>query len=180
MPTIYGLIGRNIQYSKSKEYFEKKFRSLNINGVYEILDFKCLDEFLDYLHKNKSKKLGGFNITIPYKEEIIKHLDVLDDSAKNVNAVNCINIIDGVMIGYNTDIIGFESSIKPHIKSHHKKALIIGKGGASKAASYILDKFNIGYDKITREYVDNIDMYDIIINASPVGTHPRTDNPNIN
>uniref|UniRef100_UPI0040479970 shikimate dehydrogenase family protein n=1 Tax=Flavobacterium sp. TaxID=239 RepID=UPI0040479970 len=133
------------------------------------------------------KGLRGLNVTIPYKEEIIPYLDKLSKTAKKIGAVNCVTISKKKKLkGYNTDYHGFKKSIKPLLKDHHKKALILGTGGASKAIAYALRNLKIEYDFVSRtadefqfkyEELDAaiFEEYTIIINTTPVGTHPNVD-----
>jgi shikimate dehydrogenase len=133
------------------------------------------------------------NVTIPYKEEVIQHLDTLDKTAKEIGAVNTIKITKrGNLKGYNTDVVGFENSISPYLEIHHKFALILGTGGASKAVAYALKKNNIKYKFVSRNpsakkeisYHDVseeiINKYHVIINCTPLGTSPDVHlSPNI-
>jgi len=145
----FGLIGKNIDYSFSKSYFTKKFESENLPHSYLNFDLKSIDEFPEIIKSNKDLK--GLNVTIPYKETIIPFLDKLDKKAKEIGAVNTIEITEnGTLIGHNTDYYGFKKSIKPYIKKHHKKALILGTGGASKAIAYTLKKIGIDYSYVSR------------------------------
>ncbi|HEY4789291.1 MAG TPA: shikimate dehydrogenase, partial [Bacteroidales bacterium] len=135
---------------------------------------------------------SGFNVTIPYKEKIIPFLDELNETAKAVGAVNTIKFIRNNntkprLVGYNTDIYGFETSLTPLLMPHHKKALILGTGGASKAIKYILKTKGISYisasiedlkeNEIRYEDIDKTMIEDrlLIINCTPLGTYPKVD-----
>ncbi|WP_281542853.1 shikimate dehydrogenase family protein [Maribacter aestuarii] len=178
----FGLIGKNISYSFSRGYFAQKFEALNMQQhVYENFDLKEITEFPSLMKNNAEIK--GLNVTIPYKELIIPYLDELRDSAKKIGAVNTIKVEDGKLIGFNTDAYGFEKSLAPYLKEHHKKALILGTGGASKAIAYVLTNLNIPFKFVSRTGRNNGYTYDdldadilnehkIIINCSPVGTFP--------
>lgn len=187
-----GLLGRNISYSFSKKYFEIKFNDENIKDTtYDNFDIQSIDQFPDIL-KN-TKDLKGLNITIPYKEQVIPFLDKINRKAKAIGAVNTIKISKkGKLTGYNTDCYGFKKSLKPFLKSEHKKALILGTGGASKAIAYTLRKLKISYSYVSRRASEGIDYtYEsltedviknhlIIINCTPLGTFPDVKNcPNI-
>ena len=178
----FGLIGRNISYSFSKSYFADKFINENIvDAVYNVFDLQQIDEVEKVF---ATEGLVGFNVTIPYKQEIIPFLDELSPEAKAIGAVNTVLIKNGKRIGHNTDCYGFHHSILPLLDSHHKKALVLGNGGAAKAVFYILDELNIAYKIVSRTTLENQFTYDdldeeiisqhqIIINCSPVGTFPN-------
>jgi len=187
----FGLLGKNIEYSFSKGYFKRKFEAEQLACTYENFDIDHISIFPKLLQDNSD--ISGLNVTIPFKEDVIPYLDKLDKKAKKIGAVNSITInSNGQLKGYNTDCYGFKKSIKPHLKKHHKKALILGTGGASKAIAYTLKKQNIKFDYVSRESkpnvkftynslsVDDIKDYKIIINCSPVGTFPNINQcPNI-
>ena len=180
---IYGLIGKNISYSFSKKYFSKKFIKLElINCTYENFDLLNINEFKTLIKRNI---LSGLNVTIPYKETIIPLLDSLDIEAEKIGAVNTIKIdSNNKLRGFNTDYLGFLESIKKHIKKKHKKAIILGSGGASKAIVHALEKINISSSIVSRnnkkgnlKYQDLdskiIESSNIIINCTPLGTFPN-------
>ncbi|MGB6269414.1 MAG: shikimate dehydrogenase [Olleya sp.] len=188
----FGLIGKDISYSFSQNYFTLKFKDENIKDTtYQNFDLQTIKDFKNQVLK--TDHLAGLNVTIPYKESIIPFLDSLDKKAKKIGAVNTIKFTKkGNLKGYNTDIYGFKKSIKPHLKKQHKKALILGTGGASKAIAFVLKELNIKYSFVSRQasnkanYTydtlteDIISKHQIIINCSPVGTFPNVDDaPNI-
>lgn len=190
---LFGLVGKDISYSFSKGYFTQKFEDLGAtNCKYVNFDIKTIDEFSRIIHQNKFE-LKGVNVTIPYKEEIIPFLNKLSKSAKKIGAVNTIKITKkGLLKGFNTDVFGFENAIKPLLKKHHKRALILGTGGASKAVAFALKKNKIkikfvsrnpkSKNEISYKSLDEvfINKYKIIINCTPLGTHPNiNDCPNI-
>ncbi len=177
----YGLVGRDISYSFSKTYFSDKFKTEKLKHTYTNIDLKELDELIDFLAIN-IQTLKGLNVTIPYKESIIKHLDEVDETAQEIGAINCIKILTNNRLkGYNTDVFGFEQSLKPILKNHHKKALILGTGGASKAIAYALKQFQIEFVFVSRNPSKNQFSYNdlnktiivnhtLIINTTPLGT----------
>jgi len=187
-----GLLGKNISYSFSKSYFKEKFKNENINNTtYENFDIKNINAFPSIIKETEGLK--GMNVTIPYKEQVMPFLDKINKKAKAIGAVNTIKITKkGKLIGYNTDCYGFKKTLKPHIKSHHKKALILGTGGASKAIAFTLKEMGITYQYVSRTLSDRVGFsyntltendvknHQIIINCSPVGTFPNVkDCPNI-
>jgi len=189
----YGLIGFPLSHSFSQKYFVEKFKQEGISDC-EFKNFpnKNINDFSALIKSNPT--LCGLSVTIPHKQSVIKFLDEIDASAKEIGAVNCIKrwqMADGrwQMVGYNTDIFGFEQSLKPLLKSHHEGALILGTGGASKAVSYILDKSKIKFRYISRtsKYLSYIDINEriiqenlLIINTTPLGMFPNiNDCPNI-
>lgn len=184
---IFGLLGRNISYSFSRDYFTDKFQKLHLNNhSYVNFDMQHCDEFPNII--SSEKNLKGLNVTIPYKQEIIPFLDELDEIAKQIGAVNTIKITkNNTLKGYNSDAVGFEKSIKPLLKNHHQKALILGTGGASKAVAYVFQKNNISFQFVSRnpEAIQEIsyknltqeilESHTIIVNCSPLGTSPNID-----
>lgn len=182
----FGLLGRNINYSFSKGYFTDKFNSENFAGcTYENFDIPEIAAFPEII--KSTSDLKGLNVTIPYKETVIPFLDKLSKKAEQIGAVNTIKITKkGKLKGYNTDYYGFKKSLEPLLQPHHKKALILGTGGASKGVAYALDELNIPYTFVSREAKENaidydrinattFDNYQIIINSTPVGTSPNVD-----
>ena len=178
----FGLIGRNISYSFSKGYFADKFKTENIVGVaYDVFDLQQIQEVEKVFEKDN---LVGFNVTIPYKQDIIPYLDQLSPEAEAIGAVNTVLIKDGKKIGHNTDCFGFKNSLQPLLKPNHTKALVLGFGGAAKAIIYTLNQLGIAYKIVSRTkengdltYTDLneeiLNQYHLIINCSPVGTFPN-------
>lgn len=182
----FGLLGRNISYSFSKGYFTEKFNNENFEGcTYENFDIPEITAFPEIIKKNPDLK--GLNVTIPYKEAVIPYLDKLSKKATEIGAVNTIKITKkGKLKGYNTDYYGFMKSLEPLLQPHHKKALILGTGGASKGVAYALKELGILYTFVSRNEKENaigydrinattFDNYQIIINSTPVGTSPNTE-----
>lgn len=184
----YGLIGYPLGHSFSKNYFNEKFENEEIDAKYinfEIPHIEDLTEILD-----TTPELIGLNVTIPYKEKVISYLDFISPEATAIGAVNVIKVEhkgnDVKLKGYNSDVIGFTRSIEPFLEPCHKKALILGTGGASKAINYGLKSLGletvyvsrferpgtIQYDKITPEIIKE---YNVIVNCTPVGMYPHTD-----
>lgn len=181
----FGLIGKDISYSFSKKYFTEKFsKELFDDCTYENFDIQTIEEFPNVLKENPDLK--GLNVTIPYKEAIIPFLDTMSDKAFRIGAVNVIRFTKkGNLKGYNSDWYGFKKSLEPLLQPHHKKALILGTGGASKAVAFALDKLGIFYTFVSREASENaidynrinattFDNFQIIINCTPLGTSPNT------
>jgi shikimate dehydrogenase len=185
----YGLIGYPLTHSFSKRYFTEKFKKEGIDSTYQNFEIDGIDKFPEITRNNS--EVIGLNVTIPYKEKVIPFLDELDDAAQEIGAVNTIRIKrEGKNIslkGFNTDSAGFEVSIKPFLKIHHKKALILGTGGASKAVKYILKNLGIDYLLVTRKTPGKkeinysslskeiIDEHTVIVNTTPLGTFPNTE-----
>jgi shikimate dehydrogenase len=174
----FGLIGKSLKHSFSKDFFNQKFKELNLkNYFYENYEITNINKIRDLI---KTNSLSGLNVTIPYKQEIFNHLDKVDNIARKIGSVNTIKIENNKLIGYNTDIIGFERSIDPLIKER-KKALILGNGGSSKTVQYVLNKKRIEYTVISRsgsKNYHNINKEDIlnhiiIINTTPLGMFPN-------
>lgn len=178
----FGLLGRNIDYSFSRTYFSKKFKRENIPAQYLNFDLEKIEEFPAIIEN--TSHLGGLNVTIPYKQEVIPYLDALDADAEKIAAVNTIKVgKQGKLTGYNTDFIGFADSLKPFLKPHHKKALILGTGGASKAVAFAFSQLGIAFSFVSRQPKPNnlkysdidkelLEAYSIIVNCTPLGTSP--------
>ena len=178
----YGLIGYPLSHSFSERYFAEKFYTLGIDAKYrnyELHDLDALPEIIQ-LHQ-----LNGFNVTIPYKEKVLHYLDLIDETAKKIGAVNCVKVDQGKLKGYNTDIIGFEKSLHAFIDSKEMKALVFGNGGSSKAVKYVLQKLKIPFQSVSRNeikgsitYSDLTESifkdYHLLINTTPVGMFPHT------
>jgi len=178
----FGLIGKNISYSFSRKFFQEKFNQLQIDATYENFDLQHIEELKLVLQKNKG--LNGLNVTIPYKESILPFLDELSPEAQQIQAVNTIKISNNQLVGYNTDAFGFMKSLFPILEKQHTHALILGTGGASKAVANALKSMGIEYRFVSRNpqqqdlaYADLdetiIQEHQLIINCTPVGTHPK-------
>ena len=179
----YGLLGKNIDYSFSKTFFSIKFEQEKRNDSYENFDIECLGKLNEILAENQ--ELKGLNVTIPFKEDIIPHLDRLDKEAEKIGAVNTIKFgRDGKLIGYNTDHYGFAKALADLLPIKTKTALILGTGGASKAIAYVLDAMQFDYKLVSRNKTSDTITYSeltkemmeshyLVINCTPLGTHPN-------
>lgn len=181
---LYGLIGRRLSHSFSKSYFSNKFSKHSIQAVYENFELEDIAEIQSLFDE---KNLNGLNVTIPYKEAIIPFLDQLDPVAQSIGAVNTVRFHNGIKMGYNTDILGFENSLKPFLEHGMEKALVLGTGGASKAVVYALKKIGLAVLQVSRDpkepnqisYQDcnenAVKWHRLIVNTTPVGTSPNID-----
>lgn len=178
---LFGLVGKNIAYSFSRKYFTEKFRKLLINNArYEVFDLQNLEQLPEIFSK---KNLIGFNVTIPYKEQIIPYLDDLSDEVKKIGAVNTVLLRSGKKTGYNTDVFGFLKTLSLHRKPHHDSALILGDGGAAKAVKYVFDSLEIPYKTVSRKGelnfenlpAETVHASKIIVQCTPVGTFPQVE-----
>lgn len=181
----YGLIGYPLTHSFSKKYFSGKFEREHIaDCVYENYPLSAIDEFPALLQSEKT--LVGLNVTIPYKESVMQYLHELDDTAREIGAVNTIRIAGGRMKGYNTDVYGFMHSITPMLEPQHHHALILGTGGSSKAVAWSFRKMGISYQFVSRnpahpgeisyaEAGNQISRSKIIVNTTPAGMYPNVD-----
>ncbi|GIV26719.1 MAG: shikimate 5-dehydrogenase [Bacteroidia bacterium] len=185
MKKVFGLVGHSLSHSFSKQYFTNKFNTLQLSDyVYELWELKDLKNIREFIHSQGN--VVGFNVTIPYKTEIINYLDIITEEVKNINACNCVFVKDNQWIGYNTDWWGFLKMIENKLDKHYTSAMILGTGGASKAVAYALEKLGIQYIFVSRnehptssnvlsynELVPEIfDQFTLIINTTPVGMYP--------
>lgn len=184
---LYGLIGHPLGHSFSKDFFNQKFQTENIDAQYLNFDIPTIELLNEVLTRQQIK---GLNVTIPYKEKVIPFLVELSEEAKSIGAVNVIKVYQQEnkirLKGFNTDVIGFTESLQPLLNPTHKKALILGTGGASKAVQFGLQQLNIETLFVSRRSCDNTLTYSqltskvmkehtIVINCTPVGMHPHTD-----
>jgi shikimate dehydrogenase len=180
----YGLIGYPLSHSFSQKYFTEKFSKEGIADCsYENFPIPSIEELDTVLSANP--ELRGLNVTIPYKQQVIPYLQ--DKKALHFNACNCIKIVDGKLLGYNTDATGFEISLAAHLEAHHRRALVLGKGGASEAVKFVLGKLGIACTIVSRSLQDEegLTYHDLsadiikenllIINTTPVGMYPNID-----
>lgn len=188
MPKL-GLIGYPLEHSKSAEIFTEKFRSEGIDDFsYELFPLKAIKELNKLL--KQEQELMGFNVTAPFKKEVLPHLYEIDSDAVDVWAVNTVAVskIKGrqLLKGYNTDLPAFRESIEPLLKTHHTKALVLGSGGAANAAKIAFKQLGIEVTQVSRQVRFETLLYDdldqmtvlnhkIIVNCTPVGTYPKVD-----
>jgi shikimate dehydrogenase len=181
----YGLIGFPLSHSFSKKYFTEKFLKEQIdNCSYELYPLSSVNELPGLLEEHPN--LAGLNVTIPYKEVVVPFLTACSAAVQETGACNCIKIQDGKLLGFNTDVIGFEQTLVPLLQQHHRQALILGTGGAAKAVAWVCKKNGIpvqyvsrtkgeqtiGYEDLTKELLER---YPIIINTTPLGMQPNVD-----
>ena len=180
----YGIIGFPLGHSFSRGFFTEKFAREGIDAQYLNFEIPDVRMLLDVLRDNP--ELRGLNVTLPHKQAVIPMLDELSDEAREIGAVNVIRVRDGKLKGFNSDIIGFTESIKPLLKPHHKKALVLGTGGASKAICVGLTRLGLEWKYVSRTpregmmtYEDitaeTLQEYTVIVNCSPVGMFPKVD-----
>jgi shikimate dehydrogenase len=182
---LFGLLGYPLTHSFSQKYFTEKFHKLGIvDAAYENFSIPTIQELSEILASKK--ELAGFNITIPYKKAVIDFLDEASEPVKKMGACNCIKITEGKLKGYNTDVVGFQQSLEPFLKSGQKAALILGTGGASAAVEYVFQQLHIPYQFVSRtgsaeaiSYQDLtkeiMDAHQLIINTTPLGMYPYVD-----
>ena len=183
----YGLLAYPLGHSFSRNYFNQKFEAERIDAEYLNFEIPEIKEIKNVIKENP--ELNGLNVTIPYKEQVIPYLDDLDEDARLIGAVNVIKFSKGLfgkvkLKGYNSDIIGFKQSIEPLLKEHHRKALILGTGGASKAVFQGLKQLGVAstfvsrkakeycitYEEITPKVME---QYTVIVNTTPLGMYPN-------
>lgn len=181
----FGLIGFPLSHSFSKGFFAEKFSLENIKDAqYENYPIDSIDLFTSLWENNSN--LNGLNVTIPYKKAVIPFLQYPSTVVESIQACNCIRLYDGVLYGYNTDVIGFEQSLLPYLKPQHQKALILGTGGAAAAVEWVLKKLGISYQFVSRTESKGVLTYGsldasiisthtLLINTSPVGMYPNVD-----
>ncbi|MBO4811559.1 MAG: shikimate dehydrogenase [Prevotella sp.] len=184
----YGLIGYPLGHSFSIGYHNQRFADEGINAKYMNFEIPSIELLMEVLSQNPDLK--GLNVTIPYKEKVMDYLDYISPEARAIGAVNVIRVIHEkqkiVLRGYNSDVIGFVQSIEPMLESYHKKALVLGTGGASKAIAYGLKSLGIEPVFVSRyerpgtiQYAsitpDVVHEYNVIVNCTPLGMYPKID-----
>ncbi len=180
---LFGLIGYPLTHSFSKDYFAEKFKREAVEDCrYENFQLTSIAELPGIIKDNPD--LEGLNVTIPYKESVLSFLDERNELVRDTGACNCIKIMNGRLIGFNTDVIGFEKSLLTKLQPQHKNALILGTGGAAKAVEFVLKKNQIHYTYVSRRHSQNNIAYEqvtpdileenkLIINTTPVGMYPN-------
>ncbi len=181
----YGLIGKKLGHSFSAAYFTEKFLREGLSEYcytpFELDEIESLPDFLAQM-----PELQGFNVTIPYKQVILRYLDDLSPEAREIGAVNCVKRESRGWVGYNTDFIGFEQALAPLLDETPEEALVLGTGGASQAVQYVLTRWGIPYALVSREASRGNYTYDnlppevvqqahLIVNTTPLGTWPHTE-----
>ncbi|WP_439183470.1 shikimate dehydrogenase family protein [Carboxylicivirga taeanensis] len=182
----FGLIGYPLAQSFSQKYFTEKFEKEGIDARYLNFEMANIDELPAVL--NHHAYIAGFSVTIPHKEHVLKYLDEIDETAQKAGACNAIKVTwenkKPKLKGYNTDLIGFKESIKPLLQSHHKKALILGTGGAAKAIAEAFRSMDIDFRFVSRTKSDEhlpyselnesiLSEYTILVNCTPLGMFPN-------
>lgn len=184
----YGLIGYPLGHSFSISFFNEKFQNEGIDACYVNFEIPQIDDLPEIIASNLDLK--GLNVTIPYKQKVISYLDEISPEAKAIGAVNVISVRRNgkstSLKGYNSDVIGFTKSIEPMLEPMHKKALILGTGGASRAIDYGLKSLGlqtlfvsrtakegaITYNDVTPNLIKE---YNVIVNCTPLGMYPKAD-----
>ncbi len=181
----YGIIGYPLSHSFSQSYFEEKFRKEEINDAsFLSLPIQRIEELETILEKHPG--LQGLAITIPHKKAVVDYLYEASAVVEQTGACNCIRIRGNILTGYNTDVIGFEQAFVKHLQPHHKRALVLGTGGAAAAVAFVLKKLDIPFFYVSRQKVANcisyaeldqriLTDYPVIINCTPLGTFPNID-----
>ena len=182
--TEYALIGYPLVHSFSQQYFTEKFAKENIDACYLNMEMESVGHLAETIKAHP--QLKGLNVTIPHKQSVMPLLHSISDEARKIGAVNCIRIEDNKLFGYNTDVIGFERSIRPLLQPWHKRALVLGTGGASKAVVYGLRRLGVeptlvsrtpadgqlSYSDLTEEVMND---HTVIVNCTPLGTFPKVE-----
>lgn len=189
---LYGLIGYPLGHSFSKGFFTEKFQQLGIDQThcYEKFELETIQQFPELLKKHQAE-LKGLNVTIPHKQTIIPFLDVVDEAALKIGAVNTIKILaDGSTKGYNTDYWGFRWTLEKWVDFQEikpKKALVLGKGGAAKAIVQALQDLGLMTQYVSRTKENDTLTYEelteevlnehlFIVNTTPLGMFPKIEN----
>ncbi len=179
----FGLIGKTLSHSFSKQFFSTKFEKEGLTDTYENIELADISLISEVL---KSRKYSGLNVTIPYKQQIIPFLDELSPEAEKIGAVNTVVFQSGKAVGHNTDAHGFHQSIKPFLTNKHERALLLGTGGASLAVAYVLKNIGIDVHFVSRNpengqfaYSDinqnMVNAFKLVVNCTPLGTAPNVD-----
>lgn len=185
MEKKFGLIGSTVSHSFSKSYFDEKFFREGLRDYhYDLYPLQTVEELKKLLNENP--ELCGLNVTVPYKEKVMKFLSDIDNDAKKIGAVNVIKIQNGKLVGYNTDSDAFYETLEKWFpKIENAKALVLGSGGSSKAVRQALRKLSIPFQIVSREKTSGDLTYEeleqngslltvtpLIINTTPLGMSP--------
>jgi shikimate dehydrogenase len=180
---LYGLIGYPLSHSFSQKYFTEKFEKKGIKDCsYRNFPIATIGEIENIIDQHP--ELAGLNVTIPYKEKVIPFLDEFSEEVSEIVACNCIKIENNRLIGFNTDVPGFEKSFIKKLQPFHKEAIVLGTGGASKAIQFALSKLKIPFIVVSRNPDSSQFSYDdlndsiikthqVIINTTPLGMQPN-------
>lgn len=182
---LFGLIGYPLAQSFSKKFFTEKFEKEGIlDCAYDLYPISTINEFATV---SSTPNLKGLNVTIPYKQDVIAFLNEIDAEAKAIGACNCIKIDGKNLKGFNTDAPAFRNSLLPLLQPHHKKALVLGTGGAAKAVMYVLEKLGIESKYVSRTKEEDgrftydvltqalLQEYTVIVNCTPLGSFPKVE-----
>lgn len=179
----FGLIGYPLSHSFSRKYFTEKFERENLSDCrYDNFPIPSIEHLAGVL--KEYPELCGLNVTIPYKENVLSYLQEKSPLVRKIKACNCIHIVNGKLIGHNTDAPAFERSLREKLQPYHQKALILGTGGAAKAVEYSLRQLNIDYRYVSRKPSARSFSYEqlteklmqdylLIINTTPLGMSPN-------
>ena len=178
----FGLIGKSLSHSFSKKYFQEKFKTESILSCsYENLEFgdeKSLYEFLDQTN------FEGLNVTTPYKKSVVQACSTLSKEVEEIGAANVLKKTSNGWEAQNSDVYGFQALLRPHLRGHHQRALVLGSGGASKAVTFVLKKLGLDFINVSRTAGAGRATYDqlnknavrdfnLIVNTTPLGTFPE-------
>ncbi|MFC7060705.1 shikimate dehydrogenase [Halobacillus seohaensis] len=197
-----GLIGYPIAHSLSPWIHNRLLEEQGLKGDYQLFEIEP-DQFDIRIKKLKEYDLDGFNVTVPYKERILNYLDEIDEAAEFLGAVNTVKVENGKWVGYNTDGIGYLTSLinrYPNVLKNAGKVLILGSGGAARGIYYTLLQKGVNQVDISNRTVQkaeqiikeldggsfstpltieeaeqNIGQYDVVVQTSSVGMSPEKD-----
>lgn len=186
---VYGLIGYPLSHSFSMNYFNNMFEAESLDAEYVNFAIPDIGDLMEVIAENPN--LAGLNVTIPYKEQVIPYMNEMDPEAAQIGAVNVIKLIKGKdgdikLKGFNSDVMGFQSSIAPLLNSKRTRALILGTGGASKAINRGLLNLGVETTYVSRNRKDGVITYadltpevmaehKIIVNCTPLGMYPNVE-----
>ena len=175
-----GLVGKELAHSYSRDFFNRKFERDGLNASYDLLEMESLAQLRSRV---ESMELDGFNVTIPYKVEVMQLLDAVREDARQIGAVNCIRVENGVWTGHNTDYVAFAESLRPYLPGI-RSALILGTGGASRAVAYALEQLGIEHTHVSRSgehdyrhlQAKDIAANQLIVHTTPLGMNNEIGN----